>query len=155
MNLNQLKDRLSAIDAKLQRIEPPADSSLDDLQKHFHLGMVGGSGSARNLARLNTRRARSMDKSIDHAKAYVELMRERESLERQIKHIESGAAERDRTTREEIEHRLRDCKPGDKVIDSAYGVVTVVRANNKSLTIVCDSGYKEARPFSLIVGPCA
>lgn len=153
MNLNQLKDRLSAIDAKLQRLEPAVDIHLDGVRQHFHLGMVGAAG--RNNAKLNARRARSMDKSIDNAKAHVDLMRERESLERQIKHIESGAAERARTAREEIERRLRACKPGDKVIDSAYGLVEVVRANKKSITIECASGYREARTYSLIIAPCS
>ncbi|QJC52804.1 hypothetical protein HGI30_15330 [Paenibacillus albicereus] len=153
MTIDQLKQRHAALTKKIEQLGQLTDSHLDGVRQHFHLGTVGSAGP--NNAKLNARRARSMDMSIDRAKKQIELMRELQVLEGQIKDIESGALERARTVREEIERRLRSSKPGDKVLDSAYGVVAVVRANQKSLTIMCDSGYKEARPYSLIVGPCA
>lgn len=150
MTLEQLKERLKVVEEKMARLENK-DAYLDELNKYFHLGMVGGSGNRRNINRLNKKREQNIEKTIDRAKEYVELAKERDDLLRQIEYIESGRKERAEKVRQLLQEQVRNAKPGDTVIDSAFGEVKVVRVNKKSITIETKSGYREARPFELIV----
>lgn len=148
--LNDLRDRLLSVEAKIERIEArqPAPDPLGD---SFHLGRVGGSGNPRTLAKLNRQRARSLDRTIDAAVELGPLYRERERLARLIEDEESGRAERKRQAKADRAARVRAAKVGDTVIDSAFGEAKVIRVNRKSLTIQTPSGYREARAFSLIL----
>jgi len=153
--LEALHRQLLSIEQSIARLEV-CDPILDELSRHFHLGMVGGSG--RGTAALNARRERSLDKSIATGKKLVPLYQEHARLIARIADITSGRRqqERARETRREqarraMQERIRSAEPGTSVIDSAFGPVRVVRRNRKSLTIETESGYREARPFDLIL----
>jgi len=84
--------RLQALDAHraetLRRVWHPADRHVDGLSAAFHLGTVGGSG--RNVGRLNGRRARLLDRTIDAAVRNVPLYRKAETLVAAMARILSG-----------------------------------------------------------------
>lgn len=151
MELSEMKSRLAIVEGKLSRLDG-VDSHLDQVQKYFHLGMVGGSGNRHNITRLNSRRERSIDKSIEQAKVYMALARERDDLRKRIEYIESGRKDRADNFKKIMRDRIRNAKVGDTVIDSAFGEVKVARVNQKTLTIETESGYREARSFDLIIG---
>jgi hypothetical protein len=46
--------------------------------------------------------------------------------------------------------RVRESIVGDVVLDAIYGMVTVHGVNRKGLTIRTESGYTEARSWSMI-----
>lgn len=144
-----LKDTLARVEAQIAKLErQQRDPYLDRLAEHFHLGIVGGSG--RRMGSLNQRRAASLDKAIEIARELEPLYRERRTLQRRIAHIESGKRDLEQRAAQEIERRLRESKPGDQVMDSDFGLVTVIRVNRKTVTIETGSGYREARPYSLL-----
>jgi hypothetical protein len=150
--IEKMKDQLEAVNAKLAKLNGGSDAHLDQVQKYFHLGMVGGSGNKQNLSRLNARRERSIDKYIEQAKAHTTLTKERDDLLKRINYIESGRKERAENFKSLMQERVRNAKVGDTVIDSSFGEVKVARVNQKTLTIETASGYREARPYSLIIG---
>jgi len=149
--LEALKSKLEIIQKKLDKLNN-SDSYLDQVKNAFHLGMVGGSGNRKNLNKLNQRRERSIDKSIEHAKQYIKLSNEKELIMKQIEFIESGRKERQETIKQIMREQVLAAQVDDIVIDSSYGECRIVRVNMKSLTIETASGYKEARPFNLIIG---
>lgn len=151
VELEKLKSRLVEIDDKLKKLNN-SDPYLDQVSKYYHLGMIGGSGNRKNLNNLNKRRERSVDKSIEQAKLYNSLSIEKQDILRKIEYIESGKKERHENIKQIMKEQVLAAQIGDIVIDSDYGEVTVIRVNKKTLTIETASGYKEARPFDLIIG---
>ena len=155
-DLETFRRQLQPIEHQIARLEgKQRDPYLDAVAGTFHLGMVGGSG--RRTARLNARKERALDKHIETAKKLEPLYRERARLLGLISAITSGKRRQQREAearhaqrRREAEARIRAARPGDYVIDSAFGRVKVVRCNQKSLTIETESGYRERRPFNLI-----
>lgn len=148
-DLTTLHSRLDDVNARIERLEARIPS--DPVGDSFHLGRVGGSGDRRTLARLNRLRATALDRILDTAIELEPLYRERDRLRRQIEDVESGRAERRARARAEREERVRGARVGDVVLDSAFGEVRVVRVNRKTLTIETPSGYREARPYALIL----
>ena len=145
--LHDLRAQLLSVQDRIDRLE--ARRPDDDITQHFHLGTVGGSG--RPVKALNKRRERDRERMMDIAREVVPLYRERDRLKLLIHAHESGRVERRAKALADAMARVRDAKVGDHVIDSAFGAVTVVRVNQKTLTIETESGYREARPFSLIL----
>lgn len=124
------------------------DKYLNEVGRHFHLGMVGGSG--RNTRKLNKRRERALDRSLDAARTVTELHNRQQALERQLASLEEGRADAREAARLAVLELVKALKPGDPVMDSAYGECTVVRVNQKTLTIRSAAGTQEPRPFSLL-----
>lgn len=134
--ISELKERAATIQAKIDRIDGKSqDSHLNGVAQHFHLGMVGGSG--RNTHRLNQRRERSLDKTIENAKTVTALYRELSEIEAKIKDLENNGPEK-RATKEQERDQFRaqywnNLKAGD-TIDHGNGPVTIVKKYKKSLT---------------------
>lgn len=146
-DVDELRLALWEVESKIQRLE--AKRPDDGLADYFHLGTVGGSGKA--VKKLDKKRARDLDRVLDLAKELTPLYRKRDRLKRQIQDHESGKVAARQRAKEAAAERVRSAKVGDIVEDCAYGYVKVVRVNKKSLTIETDSGYREARAFSLIL----
>jgi hypothetical protein len=149
--LETLNFKLVEIQQKIDKLNN-SDPYLDQVKEHFHLGMVGGSGNRKNLNKLNLRRERSVNKSIEQAKIYTKLIEEKDFLLKRIEFIVSGKKVRQDNLKEIMKNQVLSAQVGDLVIDSAYGEVKVARVNKKTLTIETKSGYREARPFNLIIG---
>lgn len=149
--LEILKSKLAEVQQKLDKINN-SDPYLDQVSKYFHLGMVGGSGNRENIDKLNQRKERSIDKSIENAKLFTKLFEEKKFLLNQIEFIESGRKESRDNLKQIMKEQVLSAQVGDIVVDSSYGECKVTRVNKKTLTIETASGYKEARPFDLIIG---
>lgn len=148
-DLAALRAEMEAVEARIARMV--SGTPVDPVGDAFHLGRVGGSGDRRTMARLNRHRERALERTIDVARALAPLYREHGDLRRRIADIESGRVERRERAKAASTERVRTARVGDRVLDSAYGVATVVRVNRKTLTIETASGYREARPYSLIL----
>ena len=135
MNLEELKTKLIDVEYKIQRETPKPDYTTQ-VAKHFHLGMVGGSG--RNIHRLNKRREQSLNRSINAAVILTKLYKERDHLKAQIEDIESGNKEkrmlnvqRGNEPRAEYWRRL---KVGDELnVGNPNGNQTITKKNAKSV----------------------
>lgn len=145
--LERLQAQRDALTARLAKLTPH-DAHLDAVAKLWRGAQVGGSGH-RNAA-LDRRREALVEKGMANGKEIDRTLRDLERVRGQIDDLTSGrAAARQRAAAAAAE-RVRGAKVGDEVLDSAYGRATVVRVNQKSLTIQTPSGYREARKFSLI-----
>lgn len=84
-SLPELKERLVKAESRLAKINQKSGTEkyLEEVAKHFHLGMVGGSG--KNNRKLDQKRGAAADKAIDRAVESTELVREIEYLKRQKK----------------------------------------------------------------------
>ena len=147
--LESVQQQITALEGQLERLYPRTESA------YFHLGMVGRGGHA--SAKLNARKIGAMDRSFEITRKLEPLYREWTRLTTLIAAITSGQRKQQREKeaireqrRQEAQARVREAKVGDSVLDSAFGVVKVVRKNKKSLTIETSSGYREARRFELI-----
>lgn len=141
--------QIATLEEQLERLYPRDES------QYFHLGMVGRGGRA--SAKLNARKIDAMDSSFEITKKLEPLYRERTRLTTLIADITSGCRKLQREKkarleqrRQEAQIRVRQAVVGDYVLDSAFGLVKVVRKNQKSLTIETSSGYREVRRFELI-----
>ena len=90
--IQQLQSRATVITSRIAKLNGSEDQHLAGVAKHFHLGMVGGSG--RNTHKLNQRRERAMDKSIAVAKEVTELYKELNTIEAKIKDLQDGGPEK-------------------------------------------------------------
>lgn len=137
-NKAQLQERLTAVQAKINRLTKP---SQNDPSAFFHLGMVGTGG--RNVQRLNQKRLAQMDRSIDNAVELSKLHAECESLQRQIDEYDVKIARQQarRAKREAALERLRSAKPGMEVVTWTGSTVTIKRVNQKSVTTMSGSRY--------------
>jgi hypothetical protein len=147
--LETVQQQITDLERRLEHLFPR------DVADHFHLGMVGRGGRA--SAKLNSRKIGVMDSSIELTKKLEPLYRERTRLTALIADVTSGRRKRERERearrkqrRKAAEARVQAAAVGDYVLDSAFGLVKVVRRNRKTLTIETSSGYREARPFALI-----
>lgn len=154
--LSRLKKQLQEVQATIARIAPAArDSSVDEVARTFHLGMVG---SGRHTRALNERKMVALDRTIETASKLAPFYKEHAQILERIEDVWSGRNQR-RRRRKAVEEewlrqaqlRVHKAKKGDYVLDSTFGVVRVVRQNQKSLTIETASGYREARPFARII----
>lgn len=153
--VEQYRKRLAAVEAEIVRLEASMPKP-DPVAEYAHLGRIGsGSGqrSARLLRRINARRERALERTIDIAAKLTRLYAERDHLRAVIAAEEARpareAAEAERVAR--IEAALRAAGPGVEVVDDAFGVVRVVRINRRTVTIETPSGYREAREFRRIL----
>lgn len=155
-DIAELRQQLEPIEQQIAQLEARQhDPHLKQLSEYFHLGHVGGSG--RGTSRLNRRREAALDKSIDTAKRLEPLYRQRAECLRRIEAITSGkqkhlheARARAAQKRESALARILAVQPDEYVIDNLYGIVKVVRVNEKALTIEIRSGHRERRPFEAI-----
>lgn len=151
-----LKKQLQDVRATIARIAPAAhDSYVDKVGQVFHLGMVG---SGRHTRALNKRKMAALDRTIETANKLVPLYTQSAQILGRIGDVWSGRNQRGRKRKaveeewlRQAQLRVQSAKKGDYVQDSAFGVVRVVRRNQKSLTIETKSGYREARPFVRII----
>lgn len=132
--IEHLQSREAEILTRLEKLNGPADQHLEGVAKHFHLGMVGGSG--RNTHRLNQRRERAMDKSISNAVEATKLYNELGTIQAKIKDLQAGGPEK-RAQKEADRDKLRaeywrQLKAGG-TIDIGNGPSTIVEKNKKSL----------------------
>ena len=83
-SLPELKERLVKAESRLAKINQKSGTEkyLEEVAKHFHLGMVGGSG--KNNRKLDQKRGAAVDKAIDRAVESTELVKEIEFLKRQV-----------------------------------------------------------------------
>ena len=149
LQLEPVQRQITALEGQLEHLFPR------DVSDHFHLGMVGRSGHA--SAKLNQKKLGAMDRSFEVTKKLEPLYRERTRLTALIDAVSTGHRKLQREKqarleqqRQEAQARVRQAAVGDYVLDSAFGVVKVVRKNQKSLTIETSSGYREARRFELL-----
>jgi hypothetical protein len=153
-DLTRLKKQLQEVRATIARAVP-RDPYVDEVGQMFHLGMVG---SGRHTRALNERKMAALDRTIETANKLAPIYRESARILEQIEDVWSGRNQRRRKRKAAEEEWLRQAQvrvqsanKGDYVQDSAFGVVRVVRRNQKSLTIETASGYREARPFNRII----
>lgn len=143
--LTKSKNKLSDVIRLIQRHEG-GNMYTDLIAKSFPLGMVGGSG--KNTRRLNQRRDRDLERTIEKAKILTPLYRERDNLSCLIQEIESGEYERKKNSKTEdaIDLRRRkasfwnNIKSGD-VINLPLGNEVVVAKKNR-VSIVTTGGTK-------------
>lgn len=147
-DLPTLQRELATVEARLARLNAQQHQP-DEISKHFHLGLVGGSG--KGVHALNKRREQALDRTIDRAVEIVRLTRQRDDLRDQIKAQQNRpvheAIEAEATRR--IEAAVRAAGVGCTV-QSPFGPVRVVRINRKSATIETSSGYREAIPWERV-----
>lgn len=137
--MNTIEARLARIEKRIRELEAKEEAQWNGLAHYFPIGTGYGRRPGWQ---------KRFDRSIDRATKLTDLYRERDHLRSVIRGAER--ATRYAEARRSIEERLRSCKPGDKLLDAIYGVVTVVRVNRKTITIRTESGYQEARPFSML-----
>lgn len=140
--IEQLENDLAIVENQIKRLQPN-DSYFDALSRSFHLGMVGGSG--RNTYRLNKRRERSIDKSIETAKQLTALYTKRDNLSKQIEDIKTGKVEqREKTMHEKwiaLAQYWNGLKAGDEVnIGNSNG--NPVIAKKSRLSVITTGGTK-------------
>lgn len=70
-SLETKRDLLLAQIARLEAEEQRVTRRYDDLSQHFHLGTVGGSG--RNVRKLDQRRERDLERTIERTKVLEHL----------------------------------------------------------------------------------
>lgn len=132
MILEQLRQELATTEARILKVTP-RDSHIDNLP--FHLGRVGGSG--RNVYRLNKRRERYLDRSIQAARILTALYEKRDNLKRRIADIESGKVERDQEKKQRDYSRLAQywngLKAGDKIDIGGNDPAVITKKNKKSI----------------------
>lgn len=154
--LTRLQKQLQEVRAAITRIAPAArDSYVEEVGQVFHLGMVG---SGRHTRALNERKMAALDRTIETANKLAPFYTESARILERIEDVWSGRNQRRRRRKAAEEEwlrqaqlRVQSAKVGDYVQDAAFGVVRVVRRNQKSLTIETKSGYREARPFDRII----
>lgn len=133
MSLEEMKDRLGIVNFKIDKLHGITDET-DRVAQSFHLGMVGGSG--KTVHKLNRIRERSLDKTIANAKIACELYKERDTLQAQIRDIESGAKERREQKKRDslplLAEYFRNLKAGD-FIDIGNGKTLITKKNAKSI----------------------
>lgn len=139
-----LKIELSEVLKKIEPLERAQNGGYtSDVAKSFHLGMVGGSG--RNTYRLNKRREREMEKTIERAVILCNLYKKRDGLLKQIEDIESGAAEKRELSI--IERRIKKAemwkalKVGDELPIGNNNGNPVIKKKNR-LSVETEGGVK-------------
>lgn len=155
-DLTRFKGQFLEVQAAIERIAPQGrDRQRDEISRTFYLGMVG---SGRHTQALNEQKLKGMDRSITLARTLNPLYAQRTRLLEQIAMVSSGRSRRRRERQAAEEEwlrqaqlRVQNTKAGNYVRDADFGVVQVVRRNQKSLTIETASGYRERRPFHLII----
>ena len=132
--VDELQADLARIEQKLQRNRAEYDSVSGE-----RLNPIGEIGGIRS--RSKKRKRQIADKRLRVAKEYVELITERQQLQREIKAAQQRPVhEKAQAT---IEQVLRDkLRPGDRV-ETQYGEATVIRCNAKSVTIETGSGFRD------------
>lgn len=113
-----------------------------DLTKHFHLGMVGGSG--KNVQKLNEQRANSLDKTIDNAVKLVKLYKERDEIAKEKERKETGYYEKQAEIQKRKEQKLIQYWLNLKVGDEIYlgnNKFTIKKKNPKSLVLNTGTNY--------------
>lgn len=121
-----------------------AGSHLDGVQKHYHLGMTGGSG--RNVGKLNKRREKAMDKSVENAGKAVELYNRGDAAKQVAKKLLEGKgteadlqrkAEKKEQLKIEAGERINSLKKGDTISGQ-----TVLRVNHDKEGYPISFSYK-------------
>ncbi len=151
-----LKKQLQEVQATIARLAPQGRNPyVDEVGRTFYLGMVG---SGRHTRALNERKMAALDQTIETANKLTPFYRKRARLLEQIEDVWSGCSQRRRRRKaaeqewlRQAQLRVQSAKKGDYVLDATFGVVRVVRRNQKSLTIETASGYREPRPFDRII----
>jgi hypothetical protein len=147
-DLAALQERLADVEKKIARYEG-VKGETDGVAEHFHMGRVGGSGYKKHVSKLNRARERDLDRTIDNAVRLRPFYDERTRLQREIEHITSGRRAKREDAAQARAGRVRNAKVGDTAIDGVFGAATIIRVNEKSLTLQFGT-FKEARPFNLI-----
>lgn len=143
-NLDQMKTELLIKKSKLESLDKKMNGGYTaDMAKHFHLGMVGGSGNRKNLSKLNRRRESELSKTIELSKDYTKLCDEVRRLEKSIEFIESGKKERQDQAKlsrnEKLAEWFKQLKKGD-TFQPGGNVLVIEKVNAKS--IVTEGGCK-------------
>jgi len=102
---------ISNIESQIEKIQS-AKYRSDDVVKHFHLGMVGGSG--KNTVRLNRQRERELDKVIENSKKITELEDKKKAILIEIGKLESGTWKSKEQLRDERNAAKIKAKQKDK-----------------------------------------
>lgn len=129
-----LTAKLDAIRRKIKELEGIMDIT-DRVAASFHLGRVGGSG--RNTYRLNKKRERALEQTIERAKILTDLYQQERVFEKQIEDIQSGGPERRKTTK--LQSLLakaeywKQLKAGDMVSLFTGNQIKISKKNKKSI----------------------
>jgi hypothetical protein len=111
-----------------------------EVAKYFHLGMVGGSGKP--VQKLNRVRSQEIDRRIDGAVLAVNLQKELNYVEFQIRYQETAplrAAIKDAAV-EKLGSLFDTIEVGDQIDIGGNCPFTVIKKNRK--TVVTESGSK-------------
>ena len=144
----QLRAELATIESKINRLEAAQNGGYtSQVARSFPLGMVGGSG--RNTAKLNRRRERELDKTIDQAVECCKLYKLRDGLKYRIEYIESGKREQDIKKKEDKTVRLAEywkaLKAGDTLnIGNSNGNPVILKKSLKSVTTTSGTKWTAA-----------
>ncbi len=134
LNPETLKNELADINTKIEKLTVK-DNYLDAVSRSFPYG-VGGSG--RNNYRLNKRKERNLDKTIEAAKLLCPLYEKRDRLIKQIEDIENGTTQKI-ADRKVLKNQLRakywnELKVGDELnIGNSTGNPTIIKKNQLSV----------------------
>jgi hypothetical protein len=93
------------------------DGYSAEVAKHFHLGMVGGSGKA--VRGYNKRRERSLDATISRAKTINHLQRRLDEVSGELKAIENGTLVKLKRVRLESKSQPHEV-PEDRLFAGTY-----------------------------------
>jgi hypothetical protein len=88
-----------------------------EVAKHFHLGMVGGSGKA--VRGYNRRRERSLDATVSRATTIVHLQRRLNEVSGELRAIENGTLVKHKRVRLESKLRPREV-PDDRFFAATF-----------------------------------
>lgn len=131
------EERLEYVEAKIKKLNGGAYTQ--EVSKHFHLGMVGGSG--RNTHRLNKRREAELHKSIENSRELVKLYNERDALQTVITKLQSGEYEKEIASKQDRAKKRIELligywnglKAGDKIDIGSRTPLVIKKKNKKSI----------------------
>lgn len=139
--LAQLESDLIIVEAQIKRVTPQ-DAYLDAVSRSFPYG-VGGSG--KNNYRLNKRKERYLDKTIEAAKVLTKLYEKRDNLTKRIEDLKSGKAakqEENVITRRIAKVAIwRALKAGDELPIGNSNGNPIIKTKNR-LSVITTGGTK-------------
>lgn len=150
LQIYRLNKKRDALLAKVQRLSGERPDATSDVEKSFHLGMVGGSGH--NVGKLNRTRERCLDRCIDQAVGYIAARKDLAWTEAQIHAAETAPARAEAKARAiaNMDARGRAAsatiKPGDMVTWIVTGgSLKVIRVNKSSVTVEMGAGVERLK----------
>lgn len=132
----ELQITLRQVEERILHLEQESAKDTTGVENLFHLGRVGGSGKP--VKRLNQRREKILDRTIERSKELVPLYQQRQRLQSLINSYDLLQEQELRALqkREAALARLKTVKPGQHVMVFTGNMITVKRVNQKSITSI-------------------